>query len=113
MVSGMREAVSQIASGRIDWEYRRIIVGLPLSTSGQENEIAREVLKFVERLRAACPVPVEMVDERFSSQEAERLLHATGKKIKGHKGDIDRLAAEILLRGYLDRLDGMRDGGDE
>lgn len=102
LVKSAEEAAQRIASERSNWEYQRIVVGLPLRTSGEPSEMAGEVMEFVERLRELCGVPVETIDERFSSHEAERILHATGRRIKGNKAVIDRLAAEVLLRQYLD-----------
>jgi len=96
-------AVRLIAEGRRQWEYDRIVVGLPLLTSGDYGPMTDEVMRFVNRLRRAAGVPVETLDERFSSEEAQRILHSTGKRIKGNKGTIDRIAAELLLRHYLDR----------
>lgn len=99
------DAVAQIIAERKRWEYNRIVVGLPLETSGQAGAMAREVAGFVERLRRACgEIPVVTIDERFTSAEAHRLFHESGRKLKGRKGDIDRLAAEILLRQYLDSI---------
>ncbi len=101
-VSSETEAVKRIASERSRWEYCRIIVGLPLRTTGQAGQMATEVLSFAEKLRAASGVPVETIDERFTSAEAQRMLHETGRKLKGNKGQVDRLAAEVLLRYYLE-----------
>lgn len=112
-VKATAEAVARIAAGRGEWEYTRIVVGLPLLTSGEPGDMAAEVLAFVEELREACGVPVLTLDERFTSQEAERILHQMGKKIKGNKGTIDRLSAEILLRDYLDRHTPHPDFEDE
>jgi putative Holliday junction resolvase len=69
--------------------------------------MADTVRAFAARLRERTAVEVRLVDERYTSREAERIFHETGKKLKGRKGDIDRLAAEVLLRGYLDSLDAI------
>ncbi|HUU45068.1 MAG TPA: Holliday junction resolvase RuvX [Acidobacteriota bacterium] len=112
LVRSAEEAATRIAAERATWEYQKIVVGLPLRTSGEPSEMAGEVMEFVERLRALSGVPVETIDERFSSHEAERMLHATGRHIKGNKAAIDRLAAEVLLRQYLDMRPGAVDTDD-
>ncbi|MBI3873019.1 MAG: Holliday junction resolvase RuvX [candidate division Zixibacteria bacterium] len=113
VVKNDNEAVSAIAAGRPEWEYRRIVVGLPLRTTGEHGDMAEAVLGFVDKLKAACPVPVETLDERFTSAEAHRIFGMSGKKLKGRKEQIDRIAAEILLRQYLDSLPSNLDNRDE
>lgn len=107
-VKGDDEAIDRIVKGRADWGYCRIIVGLPIRESGTEGPIAQPVRQFAQRLRESTEVDVELVDERYTSREAQRLFHQAGKKLKGRKGEIDRLAAEVLLRDYLDALDVKR-----
>lgn len=102
LVTDMVDAVRQITAGRPEWEYKMIVVGLPLLTSGEIGPMATEVLEFVDQLRESTGVTVETLDERYTSQQAERVLHETGRHIKGHKGTIDMLSAELLLRQYLD-----------
>lgn len=72
----------------------KVVVGLPLTLAGERGEQARATERFVERLRALLPVPVEVEDERFTSVLAE--------------GD-DARAAAHLLAGYLERA--RRRGG--
>jgi putative Holliday junction resolvase len=103
-VRGVSDAIERIAVLRGELAYNRIVIGLPLRTSGEPGEMADEVISFAEKLRAATGVPVETIDERFTSTEALRMLHQTGRKVKGNKGHIDRLAAEVLLRHYLETM---------
>lgn len=104
-VTSDEDALTRITAGHAEWGYRTIIIGLPIKESGAEGSMAEEVRAFAARLRERTTVEVRLVDERYTSREAERIFHETGKKLKGRKGDIDRLAAEVLLRGYLDALD--------
>ena len=103
-IKGSSDAVRRIAAARTELEYDRIVIGLPLRTSGEAGEMAGEVLSFAEKLRAATGVPVQTIDERFTSHEALRMLHQSGRKLKGNKGHVDRLAAEVLLRHYLETM---------
>ncbi len=79
-----------------------VVLGMPLSMSGGEiegTERSRELASFIER---ECGARVELVDERLTSLEAERVLKKQGRIREA--GDIDRLAAVLLLQGYLDGL---------
>jgi putative Holliday junction resolvase len=60
---------------------RQIIVGLPLRLDGTHGEMAEEASRFAERVRKQIGVPVEMVDERLTSWEAERLLEEQGGRV--------------------------------
>lgn len=77
-------------------EPERVVVGLPLTLSGQRGRQAGETLAFVHELERDCPVPVETYDERFTTTMAQRL---SGK-------DSDAVAAAHLLEGYLLRFAG-------
>ncbi len=83
-------------------EIERIVVGLPLHTSGRESEIATRARKFGEWLAATTGLPVFFFDERYSSVEAERALLGAGLTKKKRKARLDKLAAQIMLQGYLD-----------
>jgi putative Holliday junction resolvase len=75
-------------------EAERVVVGLPLTLRGEHGEQARETARFVEALRAVLDVPVETIDERFTTTLAER-----------DEGDAppDARAAAHLLSTYLER----------
>jgi putative Holliday junction resolvase len=70
----------------------RIVVGLPLTMRGEHGEQARETEQFVEALRAATAIPVESVDERFTTDLAEQTPSAAPE---------DARAAAHLLSSYL------------
>jgi putative Holliday junction resolvase len=96
---------------------KQIVVGLPLRLDGTRGEMAEEAERFAQRVRKQIGVPVEMVDERLTSWEAERLLeemqgrflHAeksgvTEKKKKARSNaTVDAVAAAVILKEYLER----------
>ncbi len=86
-------------------EVRRIVVGHPLHLDGSAGEMAAEAARFAARLEKELRLPVELVDERLSSWEAEQLLAAgrpvSAKQPGGEK--VDQVAAAIILRDYLER----------
>jgi putative Holliday junction resolvase len=81
----------------------RIVLGLPIHMGGQEGPEAREVREFGTTVQKETGVPVEYVDERWSSVEAERTLRAGGVKGRARRGKRDRIAAALLLQTWLAR----------
>lgn len=79
-----------------------IVVGLPRRLDGSHGPAAVAAEAVAERLRAALPVHVEMWDERLTSVQAERLLVEAGVRRKKRKGATDRIAAALILQGFLD-----------
>jgi putative Holliday junction resolvase len=84
------------------------VVGLPLHMDGRESEKSAEARQFGQWLGQVTGVPVEFYDERLTSREAEQLLLAADMSRKGRKKRLDMLAAQIMLREYLEGL-GARD----
>ncbi|MBR9975461.1 MAG: Holliday junction resolvase RuvX [Bacteroidetes bacterium] len=82
----------------------RIVIGLPLTLKGADGDIARVVRAFAEQLRGAANLPVQLIDERFTSSLAQQAIRdmGVGKKKRRDKGKIDEIAAVILLQGFLD-----------
>jgi putative Holliday junction resolvase len=81
----------------------RIIVGLPLLLDGREGKGALAAREFARALGAATSLPVELVDERLTTKEAEHALReAPSKTRRRRKHVIDSMAATLLLRGWLD-----------
>jgi putative Holliday junction resolvase len=83
-------------------EVERIVIGLPLHTSGREGPLAALARGFGDWLTATTGRPVVYFDERYSSVEAEQRLLDAGLKREKRKALRDQLAAQIVLQGYLD-----------
>jgi putative Holliday junction resolvase len=86
------EAIAKVAA---DEEAGRIVVGLPVSLSGEEGEQARLTRDFSDRLGELTDVPVETYDERLTTALAARSAR------EGARADEDSLAAAHLLESYL------------
>ena len=84
-------------------EAERVVVGLPLSLSGEDSDQTRETRVFAERLAAALgpEVPVEVYDERLTTRLAQRT---------GGRANEDSRAAAHLLEGWLARQTGGSSG---
>jgi putative holliday junction resolvase len=80
-----------------------IIVGLPVGLSGREGRAASDARTFAAALaRRVAPVPVRLVDERFTTVIAHDALRQGGSDAKGRRPKVDRAAAALLLQGALD-----------
>ncbi len=98
---------------------RRVVVGLPLHMDGRSGAGAEAARGFAEALGRELGLPVEMLDERWTSREAERTLRETGRSSgarrgaggrrergaggRKKRGATDTLAATLLLRTFLER----------
>lgn len=80
-----------------------IVIGLPLDMKGGEGASARAVRSFAQRVADATGLEVELVDERWSSKQAERDLASSGKNAKQIRGLVDAASAAAVLQSVLDR----------
>jgi putative Holliday junction resolvase len=94
-----------------DEEVAEIVVGLPLSMSGEDSAQTQRARDFAAELERRLGLPVHLWDERLSTQEALRLTGNEGRSAGGRRGrgratppaaDTDALAASIILQAYLD-----------
>ncbi|HEY5541555.1 MAG TPA: Holliday junction resolvase RuvX [Coriobacteriia bacterium] len=91
-----------------DYEVEVLVVGLPLSMDGSEGPQAKRVRSAASRLAGFLRTPIEFVDERLSSAEASKAMHATGASSREQRGSVDMVAASLFLQSYLD---ARRDDG--
>ncbi|MGD0656685.1 MAG: Holliday junction resolvase RuvX [Syntrophorhabdales bacterium] len=80
----------------------RVVVGLPKNLDGSLGPRAQEMVRFAESLQRESGVPVDLWDERFTTDEAHRIFDMASVKRKKRRGSIDVMAAQIILQGYLD-----------
>jgi putative holliday junction resolvase len=83
-------------------EVGRIVVGLPLHTSGREGALAKAARAFGEWMGGISGKPVVYFDERYTTVEAEHRLIDAGLTRQKRKALRDKLAAQIMLQSYLD-----------
>jgi len=84
-------------------QVKRIVVGLPLHMDGRAGRQAEAAQAFAERLAEEFGLPVDTLDERWTTREAERALRATGRRGTEKRARIDSVAAALLLSTYLER----------
>lgn len=80
-----------------------VVVGHPLSLSGERGPAAHRAEEFAAGLRAVLDVPVHLQDERLTTVEAERGLRAAGASGREARGAVDQAAATLILRAFLER----------
>ena len=79
-----------------------IVLGLPLDCEGNEGDAARRARDFAVRLGAHLALPIELIDESFSTVEAEEVLLAADVSRKRRKEVVDKMAAAVILQRWLD-----------
>lgn len=93
-----------------------IVVGLPLRLNGSRGPAAEQAASWAAALEGALSAaglstPVRLLDERLTTVQAQRGLHAAGRNTRTSRQRIDSAAAVVLLQGYLDQRARRRTGG--
>ena len=94
--------LSEIAALVQRHEVAEVVVGLPLTLSGEIGPQAHVIQLFVERLKGVLTAPIHMFDERLTTVAAERMMVDLGMKPEQRKARIDEVAASIILQDFLD-----------
>lgn len=92
-----------IAALVIDENAERVVVGVPISMGGAMGPAARAASAEAEELATVLPVPVETFDERLTTVAADRLLLAGRVRGGARRRVVDKIAAAVLLQGWLER----------
>jgi putative holliday junction resolvase len=102
---GKRPPIAALVRILQDHEADEVVLGLPLTPEGEENDWTAEVRSVGERLRERAGVPVHYVDERMTSARAERVVRSLGlsRSERERKDRIDAAAAVLILQAHLDR----------
>lgn len=96
-------ALDRIAALCADLEVEEVVVGLPLTESGEEGDPARRARNLAAEIEARTGLTVTTIDERYTSRMAEEEMGRAGLDSRARRGRVDKVAAAVLLRGYLDR----------
>ncbi len=102
-------AVKRIAEIAREKDVERVVLGMPRHMSGESGTAVAEVNVFAEKLRASLICEVVLWDERLTTTAALRALRDAGKKTKHTRGVVDQVAAQMILQGYLDRAQSLRE----
>jgi len=99
--AGKRPPFAEIVRRATELEAAGFVLGLPLDENGDETPRCAEVRAIGVELEKRTGLPVRLVDERFTTAAALRAIHEMGGSAKGRKGDVDSLAATVLLQHAL------------
>ena len=87
-------------------EVTGVVVGLPLDAAGAEGDAAKAARQMADDIARRSGLPVALWDERFTTARVLGAVREMGGKTRTRKGDVDALAATLLLQHYLDALRG-------
>jgi putative Holliday junction resolvase len=104
--------VAKVTEIARELEAEMIVVGDPLHMSGDAGTMSNRAHKFGEALHEASGLPVEYCDERLTSVEAQRILQESGVPPRKARGQIDAVAAAVILQSYLNTLKPPRSGSE-
>jgi putative Holliday junction resolvase len=99
--AGKRPPIAEIIRRAEGHEARAFVLGLPLDDRGEETPRSEEVRRIGAELERRTGYPVSFVDERYTTAAALRTVRELGGTTRGRKGDVDALAATILLQHAL------------
>ncbi len=90
----------------VDYDVETVVLGYPLKESGERSSSTELIEKFHSELEKRIKLPIVLVDERYSSVIAKQqiLESVTSKKKRRDKGLVDKNAAAIILKEYLDTI---------
>ncbi len=92
------EEIAALAAQR---QADELVMGFPRNMDGTEGPRAELYRAFAALVEEKAGMPVRLWDERRTTIEAHQILHASGKKMKAHRKNVDAVAASLILEGYL------------
>ena len=96
------QSLEEICSLIEETKAEKIIIGLPLNMDNTEGPMVKKVRDFVDKLKLKTDLTIEFSDERLSSRLVERTLIEADMSRSKRKGVRDKLAAQVILQGYID-----------
>lgn len=102
---GIDDDIEAIKKLVVAEKVSKIVVGLPKNMDGSLGDGAHKILTFVNKMEGSLSVPVILWDERWTTSEATRVLLQADLSRKKRRKVVDKVAAVLILQGYLDSLD--------
>jgi len=102
--NGLAPVLDALAALSVREGVVKVVVGLPLNVDGSRGRQARRAQDFARVASRVLALPIEMWDERLSTQQAEEILRAQGRNLRRirQRGEVDAVAAAVILQDYLD-----------
>lgn len=99
----LRRTLARIEELIVEYEVGEIVLGLPKHMNGTEGIRAELTNEFKEKLERRTGLPVALWDERLTTVAADRAMMEAGVRRENRGSYVDRIAAALILQGYLDR----------
>jgi putative Holliday junction resolvase len=106
LVRGAPQDLKAVAALVREHDAVEVVVGHPVSLSGERGPAAHRAEEFAAGIRAVLDVPVHLQDERLTTVEAGRALRSAGASSRTARRAVDQAAASLILRAYLERTRG-------
>jgi putative holliday junction resolvase len=97
-----KQAFEEIKKLIAEKSVAKIVIGNPKNLKGEESASSEKVAGFVQKLIEITNSPIELLDERFTSVQAQKILQEQGISEKDQRAIKDNIAAQIMLQQYLD-----------
>ena len=98
----LRQTLARIEALAKEYEVEKFVLGYPKNMNNTLGERVEKTLAFKEMLERRTNLPVVMWDERLTTNAAEQILIESGVRRENRKSVIDKIAAVLILQGYLD-----------
>jgi putative Holliday junction resolvase len=99
----LRQTLARIEQLILEYEVTEIVLGLPKHMNNDMGDRAEFSLEFKDKLERRTGLPVALWDERLTTVSADRVMMESGVRREDRKQFVDKIAATIILQGYLDR----------
>ncbi len=104
----LRKTLARIEELIVEYDIDKIVLGLPKKLDGSEGDRAEKSREFKDDLERRTGLEVVLWDERLTTVEAHRALDEAGMSLEDKNKVVDKIAAVIILRSYLDYLSNSR-----
>jgi len=99
----LRQTLARIEELIVEYEVEEIVLGLPKNMNATEGVRVELTNEFKEKLERRTGLPVVMWDERLTTVAADKIMMEAGVRRENRKDYVDKIAATLILQGYLDR----------
>lgn len=106
--AGKRPPLTALLQKAVELDAEGFVVGLPLDALGEDSPRALEARRLAEELSKRTGLPARLVDERFTTAAALRAIREMEGSTRGRKGDVDAIAATLLLQHALRMVEHER-----
>jgi putative Holliday junction resolvase len=98
----LRQTLARIEELIQEYGVEKIVLGLPVHMDESPSERSQLCLEFKDKIERRTGIPVEMLDERLTTVEADEIMDEVGIRGRERKEYVDMIAAQIILQDYLD-----------